>query len=116
MNIYKLASGVRLWLDDVRDPQNRQIQREFGAKGDELWVKTVEEAKKYLIIGNVTFISFDNDLGLSEEGGDLAKWIEEKAFHKELPKMDWTVHSKNPVGAKNIYMAMMNANKYWTQV
>lgn len=24
------SSGVRLWLDDVRDPSDPQIQRDFG--------------------------------------------------------------------------------------
>ena len=114
MNWYKMSqANIELWLDDERDPKNPQIQRDFGAKGTELWVKTVPEAIKHLSIDNVTFISFDNDLGTDLEGRDLAKWIEEKAYYKELPKLGWNVHSKNPVAAVEIQKAMSNADNYW---
>ena len=115
MTIYKIASGIRLWLDDNRDPKDPKIQQLFGAKGDEVWVKTVSEAKDHILHSHVGFISFDNDLGLEEEGSDLASWIEEMAYYKKLSRIEWTVHSRNAVESKNIYMAMMNADKFWEE-
>ena len=114
MNWYKMSqSKVKLWLDDNRDPKNPTIKLDFGSRGDEIWVKTVEEAKSYLMNGNVEFISFDNDLGQQLEGSDLADWIEELAFNNKIPRMAWKVHSKNPVKSKAITQAMTNADRFW---
>ena len=55
--------GIRLWLDDERDPKDPQIQNNFGARRDEVWVKTADEAKKLLSGGNVISVSLDHDYG-----------------------------------------------------
>ena len=87
-------TGIKLWLDDNRDPKDPKIQNLFGSTGDEVWVKTMDEAIKYILQGNVEFISFDHDLDNEGEnpsektGYDLANWIEEKAFDGTL----------NPIG------------------
>ena len=115
------AGGIKLWLDDNRDPKDPEIQRLYGAQGDEIWVKTVEEAKQYIMTGGVEFISFDNDLDeiegasnpLATEGRALANWIEEEAYHKRLNPIGWNVHSKNPEGAKAIVAAMTKADEFW---
>lgn len=115
-----IQEGVRLWLDDERDPKNAMIQKCFGAHGDEVWVKTVEDARKIIIDGykdkskQVVYISFDHDLGDGNRDGiDLAKWIEEQAFYNRISFISWNVHSANPSGAKNIKTAMESANRFW---
>lgn len=120
MSWYKLAQSViRLWLDDERDPKNPQIQRDFGSFGDEIWVKTQNEAIKQLMGNNVVSISFDNDLGEPESvvgsGYGLAKWIEEKAFLGELNRLEWSIHSKNNVASKFIEMSMNKADEFWSK-
>jgi len=106
---------MKLWLDDERDPENQDWWMEFPqlSRGGWTWVKTVPEAKDLILQGGITFISFDNDLGLPEEGRHLANWIEEKAYFKEIPKMGWEVHSKNTVASPLIEKAMANADQYW---
>lgn len=81
--------GLWIYLDDIRDPP------------DINWTvcRTVKEAKKLFIQNEVDFISFDHDLGEGESGYDLAKWMV-KNF--KYPKLGYTVHSSNPVGATNI--------------
>jgi len=114
MDWYKMAqSEIRLWLDDVRDPQDPNIQEKFGAEGNEIWVKTMPEAISYLNQGNVSFISFDNDLGEELEGYHLANWIEEKDFDGTLYPLGWNVHSRNPVGSSKIVNAMTSAEEFW---
>lgn len=118
MNWYKkIASNISLWLDDERDPKDPKIINLFGSNGNEIWVKTIEEAITYLKQGNVGSISFDHDLGgetnYSKTGYDLANWIEEQAFNNKIPKLSWRIHSKNPEGARNIQKAMESANKFW---
>lgn len=100
---------IRLWLDDIRDPEH------FGA-GGYLWVKTADEAIKILETGYVEFASLDHDL--SEEqmragargeivippgeksGYDVVQWLEE---HPQLwPSEGVRVHSMNPAGAKRM--------------
>lgn len=114
MKIYRISmQNIDLWLDDNRDPSDPKIQKLFGSKGTEVWVKTVPEAKVYLSQGIVASISFDNDLGTPEEGRHLADWIEEKAYNKEIPRMVWRVHSANVDASPRIQAAMRNAERFW---
>ena len=117
MKIYKISQSnkIRLWLDDERDPKNKFVQDNFGAIGDEIWVKTPQEAIEYLKTKNVIFISFDHDLGHGLEGKEVSNWIEEASFNNLIPKLDWRVHSKNPVGANEIYNAMISAERFWNK-
>lgn len=106
---------IRLWLDDERDPRDPKIQSDFGAEGDEVWVKTASVAINHLRGGNVSSISLDHDLGIGVTGSgmDVAKWIEEQAFHGTLARLEWAVHSMNPVGAKQMMQALMKAEEFW---
>jgi hypothetical protein len=67
--------------------------------------------------GCPSFISFDHDLGLvnseeSKNGYDLAKFIVDLDLDlqgKFIPyNFDFQVHSKNPIGAKNIITYLSN--------
>jgi hypothetical protein len=104
---------MKLWLDDERDPKSPKIKEIFGAKGDEIWVKTVEETIEYLKTGKINHISLDHDLGTIKTGMDVAKFIEGAAFWSLIPKLNWRVHSQNPVGRKNMILALKNADNYW---
>lgn len=106
---------VHLWLDDERDPTLPEIKNGFGSIGDEIWVKTVDECIKILKSGLVESISLDHDLGSPENGTgyDVALWIEESAYNKQIPPISTRVHSANPVGRKNMESALINAKKYW---
>lgn len=112
------TTTLDIWLDDERDPRDQYVQQHFGAKGNEVWVKTAQEAIQLLSTGKVASISLDHDLGPgagpgSGDGMVVAKWIEEQAFLGTLAPIQWSVHSQNPVGRQNILMAMQNANQYW---
>jgi len=97
-------SGLRLWVDDERPLPN----------GFDLRVETAGEAIRILSKGGVSIVSLDHDLG--EGGGtgyEVAKYMEEAAFHGRIPYVEAQVHSANPVGAANIRRCITNANKYW---
>jgi len=100
---------MRLWLDDVR-PMPEDFDRHC---------RTAEEARAALATGQVSFISFDHDLGDSspkeETGYTVAQSISLMAYFGTLPKLAWAIHSANPVGAENIRFAMRNAEKYWSR-
>jgi hypothetical protein len=99
---------MKIYLDDIRNPKS------------EGWtiVRTAKECIE-LIKSNkdtITEISIDNDLGEGDyeaTGYDVAKFIEAQCWcgFMKCPKF-WNVHSANPVGAKNITMAMKNAEIY----
>lgn len=97
---------MRIWLDDEREMP----------EGFDLHCKTAAEAIHWLKTGTVTFISLDHDLGMPEAGTgyDVAKWLEEQAFNCALERVDWDIHSANPVGVKRMEDALMNANKWWS--
>ena len=118
MNWYKMAqqAGIYVWLDDIRDPNNLEVQKRFGSQPGMVWAKTVDDAIKLLEQGNVVFIDFDHDLGEeNKDGYDLAKWIEQMAYENKLKPFKWTVHSLNPSGAKMIEQAMRSAERFWEQ-
>lgn len=54
------------------------------------------------------FISFDHDLGLEESGFDCAKWLVAYCLDNEMALPDFTVHSQNPVGKRNIESLLNN--------
>ena len=103
------TGNIRIWLDDLRP-----IQKDYNYHA-----KTAKEAITKLKTGNVTHISFDHDLGPEDSGVgtgyEVATWIEEAAFKKRIPKLDWQIHSANPVGAKNISRAMQSAARFWSR-
>ena len=98
----------KLYLDDLRHPP-------FS---DYVVARTVTEAK--VLIHHKGFpanISFDHDLGIDEKrrllesGFDFAKWIVEADQSGDISipiDFTFTVHSANPVGAKNIRALLEN--------
>jgi hypothetical protein len=97
---------MKLWLDDIRTMPEGFDWHCWGSGEAFHWIRT----------GTVTFISFDHDLGEdSLTGYDVAKEIERLASIGMIPTIEWTVHSANPVGRKNIEMAMQQAEKFWSE-
>jgi len=96
---------MRLWLDDIR-PKPAEF---------DFHVLTAEDAIELLKGGQVTHVSLDNDLGEGlAEGYTVADWIEEQAYHNQLSRLIWAVHSANPVARKKIKQALTNADRFWT--
>ena len=91
---------MKLFLDDVRNPP------------DDTWdvVRKYKTALDYWRLYPIEEISFDHDLGEENTGYDFAKFIE-FACNDGHPCPKWQIHSANPVGRKNIEMAMKNAEK-----
>lgn len=94
--------SIRIWLDDIRNPKTHG------------WIicRTASSAIEMIKSGGVEFIDFDHDLGDDEDGTgyDVAKWVEAECFFgMKCPK--WNIHSANPVGEKNITMAMKSAER-----
>lgn len=59
---------MRLWLDDVRDPQMYVPSPWLWT-----WAKTVPEAQELLLTGEVEEASLDHDLGLCDACWDEAR-------------------------------------------
>lgn len=96
---------MRIWLDDIR-----KMPPCF-----DVHCKTAKQAIMYITEPEVSFISFDHDLGEDENGTgyDVAKFIEEYAYYGKIKPIKWAIHSANPVGKENIERAMKNAENYW---
>lgn len=98
---------MKIWVDDVR-----KKPPEF-----DVWLTTADAAIRVLRLGGVTRISLDHDLGDEVEltGYDIAKYIEEAAYHGTLAPLDVAIHSANPVGRKRMETAIQRARLYWEQ-
>ncbi len=95
---------MKVWLDDVRPMPS----------GWDVHIRTAIEASQLVLQGQVTDISLDHDLGEKDlTGYFVAKMIEDLAYHGTIPKINWTIHSANPVGRANMEMALKNADKFW---
>ncbi len=97
---------TKLYLDDIREPDN----------ADYVVVRSFDEAMSFVLERGVPeFISFDHDLGCSDDGRiypsgyDLAKWLVESDISGLIAIPDnftFAIHSQNPVGSKNIEMLL----------
>jgi hypothetical protein len=100
---------MKVFLDDIRPMP----------VGFDFYVKTAGEAIELLKTGEVTVISLDHDLGLSPDVGsgyEVACFIEQSAYHGTMKRLDWHIHSANGVGIINMRVALMNADRYWTEL
>ncbi len=95
---------MKLFIDDLRDAP------------DDTWTvaRNASDAKEFLCGGQVTSVSFDNDLGLeSEEGWEIANWLEVRIRAREVPMIQhFNVHSANPPAARRIWNTL-NAIAGW---
>ena len=101
-----------LWLDDERQPTEifkKIVERYFVAESYEdaiFYLANFTEDENYEDL----FISFDHDLGEEKTGYDLAKYL----LEHDIYIGGFTIHSMNPVGAKNIYDLLSHYDyKYW---
>jgi len=98
---------MKLWVDDIRPKPVAY----------DVWVKTSSEAIAKLQTGEVAAISLDHDLGEVQagDGYQIAKFIEDAAREKRIPRLEWELHTANPVGHKNMEAALKNADRYWDE-
>ncbi len=111
-----MTDKMRIYLDDLRPTPagiDGSLERPPLAYTHRCY--TAQEAIDLLKTGQVEFISFDHDLGETENGTgyDVAAYIEHAVHDGEIPMPDWDVHSANPVGANNINVAMTVAGRHW---
>lgn len=93
-----------LWVDDERPMPS----------GYNIHAKNYDEAIKALETLEFDCVSLDHDLGdNSKSGYEVAKYIEERARLGTLKFMYCFCHSQNPVGKKNIKIALQKAEEYW---
>jgi hypothetical protein len=106
--INKIMKMINVYLDDVR----------AMPKGFDVNPKTAQECIKLLKKGNVKLLSLDHDLGEEKNGTgyDVAVWIEEQAFKKKIKRIEWRIHSDNPVGIQNMKRAMQSADRFWDRM
>ncbi len=92
----------KMFLDDIRDPP------------DETWVvvRSYQSAIDHIRVNGMPyFISFDHDLGDGPTGYDLVKWIVEMDLDLDIKipvNFQFSVHSANPIGKKNIHFLLTN--------
>lgn len=88
-----------LILDD--DTIRHRTAKRCYASHDIYHAYTKQEFKHLCLTQSFDLISYDHDIGNGTDGYRLAKW-----FYDNVPSVMWPsivrVHSKNPVGAKNI--------------
>lgn len=96
-----------LFIDDIRNPPENQADWSI--------VRSYDDTIAYMkSMGCPEFISFDHDLGdrNAKTGYDVVKWMVERDLdtNGEFIPIDFnfTVHSANPVGAKNIQILLDN--------
>jgi hypothetical protein len=97
-----------LFLDDERFPPR---QSSNGTQRNWIICRTFEEAVTCVEKNGIPrHINFDHDLGLDENlnyrktGADFTKWLVNWCMDNKWPWFNFSVHSMNPVGARNIEM------------
>ena len=97
----KNQNGINLYLDDVRETPDNFVR-----------VYNYEEFVQFINENSVPdFISFDHDLGEGKTGFDCAKFLVKSCLDNGISKINFVVHSQNPVGKENIEKLLENFNK-----
>jgi len=129
-----------LWLDDVRNPVERDwlVFSPIGRDVDVVWVKSYFEFTTWIEKNGLPdAICFDHDLGEDESiervkrgfskrqarilkkeaksGMDCAKWLVEYCIDNKLSLPKYNIQSANPVGKENIDSLLKNFTKRNTQ-
>lgn len=97
--------NYKLFLDDLR----------MSAKEGWIVARSYNDAVTVIrTLGIPRTITFDHDLGDEKTGYDLAKFIiEYDMLHNDIDDtFDFSVHSANPIGAKNIESILNNYIKF----
>ncbi|MBO2546026.1 hypothetical protein J0871_16535 [Salegentibacter sp. BDJ18] len=101
----------KLFLDDIRIP--KMVYDTIETK-DFIVVRNYADFVKYIKQNGLPdFISFDNDLGLNEngevapDGYAAAKWLVYES-NLDLRRLRFKVHSANPVAAEQIRELLSN--------
>ena len=100
----------KLWIDDVRSPPDHTWH----------WVKTSSDAIHEIlcsIYAGMVYreISFDHDLGGDDTAYRVATFLEEFAEKGHIARVQWNIHSANPVGRARLQAALTSADKFWTR-
>jgi hypothetical protein len=119
MSLITKDPPVKLFIDDMRLPNNRDIKDDLGESHWWTIVRT-GEAAQWMIEGALPqTIAFDHDLGFGMTGYDVAKWLVSQDMAQPTvgyitKDFKYTCHSANPVGKKKILTLLNNymANKY----
>lgn len=101
---------MKVWLDD-KDTEDKFIPPIF-----DVHVKTAQECIELIKTGKVAQVSLDHDLGdenIVGNGYMVASFIEEEAYFGRISKLEWDIHSDNPVGIKRMTIALENADRFW---
>lgn len=105
-----------LWLDDVRNPVERDwlVFSPIGRDVDVVWVKSYFEFTTWIKKNGLPdAICFDHDLGTHNgDGYECAKWLCKycDVHNEKLPA--YAVQSANPVGKENIISYLENYKKH----
>ena len=92
----------RMFIDDIRNPP----------PGDWVVVRSSSEALEYIQTnGMPEFISFDHDLGGDDTTMVFLRSLVKSLWDGTNNIPDYTVHSANPVGSKNIVSFMESWKK-----
>lgn len=96
-----MKSRVYLYLDDLRlTPADFQRVYDYN------------EFCNFIVKNGVPdLISFDHDLGEGKTGYDCAKFLVEYCLDHRIEKINFRVHSQNPVGKENIEHLLNNYNR-----
>ena len=122
--------GMRLWLDDVREPWKHGF---IAAE----WARNYDQAIAMLKTGRITFASLDHDIGAcadcvekmlhvgdmktpettfynhcphAKSGLDVVRWMEK---NNVWPRDGVVVHSMNPEGRKDMQQVI---NRHYSRI
>ena len=131
-----MKKRILLWLDDVRNPVERDwlVFSPIGRDVDVVWAKSYFEFTTWIEKNGLPdAICFDHDLGEDESiervkrgfskrqarilkkeaksGMDCAKWLVEYCIDNKLSLPKYNIQSANPVGKENIDSLLKNFTK-----
>lgn len=97
---------INVFLDDCRNPPDNFIL-----------AKNASECRVLIQNNDINILSIDHDLGETETGYDLVKWLVEQGLYEPeiYPRVIY-LHTANPVGRHNMYQLLMRYKPEYVRV
>ena len=107
---------MKLWIDDIRDPNSYSWRNRYDIPPDVVWAKTYDEAHHYIMNNEIEWVAFDNDLGShTKQGKHLFQLLEQRVYEGKNPMFEAIFQTSNTVAKRQMILGYNRLYDWWAE-
>lgn len=108
---------MKLWIDDMRNPNSILWRDRYGIPADVVWAKTYDEAYDLIMNNVIEWVGFDNDLGdyQNRQGKHLFAILEEQVVMGKNPMFEAVFQTSNSVARQQMLAGYNRLYDWWME-